>query len=184
MKVKVIGKQPRSKMCFVCGGENGFGLKGRFYNLETGETVALFRPALEHQGYPGRLHGGISAAILDETIGRAIMTGASGDIWGVTVEFSMRLKKPVPLDGEIRVVGRIVKDGKRFFEGNGEIVLADGTVAVTGKGRYMKMPIARIAEMDVEGEEWQVVAQPEDPLIIDLPLSSEGSGDDRGERGE
>jgi acyl-coenzyme A thioesterase PaaI-like protein len=169
MKMKVTGKQPNSRMCFVCGTENGFGLKSRFYELENGETLAVFQPANEHQGYPQRLHGGIAAAILDETIGRAIMSSYSDDVWGVTVEFSMRLRKPIPLDGEIRVVGRIEKDGKRIFEGSGEIVLDDGSVAISGKGKYIKMSIGNIADMDVEGGEWQVLNESDDPESIDLP---------------
>jgi acyl-coenzyme A thioesterase PaaI-like protein len=169
MKMKVTGKQPNSRMCFVCGTENGFGLKSRFYELENGETLAVFQPANEHQGYPQRLHGGIAAAILDETIGRAIMSFYSDDIWGVTVEFSMRLRKPIPLDGDIRVIGRIEKDGKRFFEGSGEIVLDDGSVAISGKGKYMKMSIGNIADMDVEGGEWQVLDESDDPECVELP---------------
>jgi acyl-coenzyme A thioesterase PaaI-like protein len=168
MKLKVTGKQPNSKMCFVCGTENGYGLKSRFYELEDGETMAIFQPEKEHQGYPGRLHGGIAAAILDETIGRAIMSAYSDSIWGVTIEFSMRLKKPVPLQGEIRVLGRIEKDGKRFFEGSGEIVLEDGSTAITAKGKYLKMPIGKIAEMDVEGDEWRVIREKDDPEVIEF----------------
>lgn len=168
MILKVTGKQPNSRMCFVCGLDNKFGLKSRFYELENGETVAVFQPAREHQGYPGRLHGGIAAAILDETIGRSIMSHYSDDIWGVTVDFSMRFKKPVPLDEEIRVIGRIIKDGKRFFEGSGEIVLQDGSVAISGRGKYLKMPIGKIAEMDVEGDEWKVEKEQNDPENIEL----------------
>ena len=168
MKVKVTGKQPNARMCFVCGIENKYGLRSRFYNLENGEIMAVFQPAEEHQGYPGRLHGGIAASILDETIGRAIMPAYSDNIWGVTVEFSMRLRKPVPLDREVRVIGRITKEDKRFFEGSGEIVLEDGSVAIAGKGRYLKMPIDKIADLDVDGGEWRIVQETEDPKIIDL----------------
>ena len=106
MKLQVHAKQPNSKMCFVCGVNNAFGLQSRFFELENKDLLAIFTPAEEHQGYPGRLHGGIAAAILDETIGRAIMVQYSSDIWGVTVDFSMRFKKPIPLDGEIRVLGQ------------------------------------------------------------------------------
>ncbi len=174
MNVKVTGKQPNARMCFVCGIENRFGLKSRFYDLENGETMAIFQPVREHQGYPGRLHGGIAASILDETIGRAIMPAYSNNVWGVTVEFSMRLRKPVPLDKEVRVIGRITKDGKRFFEGSGEIVLEDGSVAIAGKGRYLKMPIDKIADLDVDGGEWQVVKEMNDPTVIDLfPIADE-----------
>jgi acyl-coenzyme A thioesterase PaaI-like protein len=169
MQMKVMKKQPNSKMCFVCGLQNAFGLKSRFYELENGEIMAIFRPSSEHQGYPGRLHGGIAATILDETIGRAIMVTYSDNIWGVTVDFSMRLRKPVPLDREIRVVGRIVTDGKRTFEGSGEILLEDGSVAIEGKGKYLKMDIEKIADFDHEGEEWRVVADADDPETVTLP---------------
>ena len=93
-EIKVTRKQPNSKMCFVCGLGNNSGLKSQFYELETGELLAIFRPTTDHQGYPGRLHGGLAATILDETIGRAIVLKHSDNIWGVTLEFSMRLRKP------------------------------------------------------------------------------------------
>lgn len=156
-EIKVSGKQPNSKMCFVCGLENRFGLKSRFYELENGELMAVFRPSAEHQGYPGRLHGGIGATILDETIGRAIMLKETTNIWGVTVEFSMRLRKPVPLDREVRVVARITESAKRTFNGTGEILLADNTVAIEGKGRYLKMDLEKIADFDHEKQKWQVI---------------------------
>ena len=60
--------------------------------------MAVFTARDEHQSYPGRLHGGISATVLDETIGRAILIRSQGEVWGVTVEFTMRFKKPVPTD--------------------------------------------------------------------------------------
>ncbi len=166
MDLKVIGKQPNSRMCFVCGTENRFGLQSRFYEIENGELMAIFTPAQEHQSYPGRLHGGIAATILDETIGRAIMIAYSDNIWGVTVDFSMRFRKPVPLDDQIRVVSRISQDEKRFFKGTGEVLLADGTVAVEAEGKYLKMDIEKIADFDIDGGDWFVTDHPEDPESV------------------
>ena len=170
LKVEVMRRQPNAKMCFVCGMENSFGLKSRFYELENSELLALFSPADEHQGYPGRLHGGLAATILDETIGRAIMIHHSGDIWGVTIEFSVRYRKPVPLDGEVRVIARIESENRRTFEGSGEILLADGSVAIQGKGRYLKMDIEDIADFDHEGDEWQLLASEDDPKSVELAI--------------
>lgn len=169
MRVRVSKKQPNSKMCFVCGTDNSFGLKSSFYELEDGQLIAVFQPVDQHQGYPGRLHGGIAATILDETIGRAIMINYSDTIWGVTVDFSMKLRKPVPLDGEIRVLARIVSDGKRSFQGEGEILLPDGQVAVEGKGKYLKMDIEKIADFDHQGADWLVLASPSDPEYFEIP---------------
>ncbi len=149
---RVLGAQNVSRMCLVCGVENTWGLKGRFYELDGAELLGIFQPLEAHQSYPGRLHGGIASAILDETIGRAILIG-NPDSWGVTVELSLRYRKPIPLDQEVRVVARITRDTSRLFEGTGEIVLGDGTVAVQASGTYLKMPIERIAEGDFS-EEW------------------------------
>ncbi len=168
MQLDVKQKQPNSKMCFVCGIENSFGLKSRFYELENDELLAIFTPDLQHQGYPGRLHGGIAAAILDETIGRAIMIKYSQNIWGVTIDFSMRLKKPIPLDSRIRVLSRITRDTRKMFEGCGEILLDDGSIAITATGKYLKMDISTITDADFEGESWETVEDELDPCKVAL----------------
>jgi uncharacterized protein (TIGR00369 family) len=135
MRYKVIGKQPNSKMCLVCGLKNPYGLKTFFYELENDELMAACSPMEEHQSYPNLLHGGITTALLDETIGRAILIKSQGEVWGVTLEFTTRYKKPIPLDGELRVIGRITKMGKRVFEGTGELLLPDGEIAAEGNGK-------------------------------------------------
>jgi len=152
MKRQVVAAQNVSRMCMVCGVENTEGLGARFFELDDGEIAGVFTPRANHQGYPGRLHGGIAATLLDETIGRAISI-ADPDAWGVTVELSMRYRKPVPSDREVRAIARITRDGGRLFEGTGEIVLEDGSVAVEAAGKYLRMPIDRIAEGDF-GTEW------------------------------
>lgn len=167
MKYKVIKKQQNSKKCLVCGLKNDLGLKTSFYELENGELVAIFSPLEEHQSYPERMHGGIAGAILDETMGRAIMI-KDENIWGVTVELNVKYKKPVPLHEELRVVGRITKDSSRLFEGTGEILLPNGEVAVIASGKYMKMPIDKIANFDEGDQEWQIVLSDQDPSEIEL----------------
>jgi acyl-coenzyme A thioesterase PaaI-like protein len=163
MKRKVRAAQNVSRMCLVCGVENTAGLQARFFELDNGELLGIFWPRAEHQSYPGRLHGGVASAILDETIGRAINL-AHTQIWGVTVEFTVRFRRPVPLDREVKAVGRITKDSSRLFEGTGEIVLADGSVAVEAWGKYVKMPLEGIADVGFSEREW---------FVDDLPLPPE-----------
>lgn len=167
MKHKVTGKQHNSRKCLVCGLKNDLGLKASFYELDNEELVALFTPIEEHQSYPGRLHGGISAAILDETIGRAILI-KDRNAWGVTVELKLDYKKPVPLNEELKVVGRITKDTKRIFEGTGEIMLPNGDIAVTAYGKYIKMPLDKIADFDEDKEEWKVELNDKDPVELEV----------------
>jgi len=168
MKQKVIRKQPNSKMCLVCGLKNSLGLKAHFYELENKELVGIFKPIEEHQGYPGRLHGGIISAILDETIGRSILINYEEDVWFVTVEFNARFKKPVPLDEEVKARARLTKETSRIYEGTGEILLENGEVAAEGSGKYMKLPIEKIADFDYEEQEWGVVPADTDPEEIDV----------------
>jgi acyl-coenzyme A thioesterase PaaI-like protein len=152
----------------VCGLKNAFGLKTFFYELESGALMAVCRPLEEHQSYPGRLHGGIAAAILDETIGRAILTRHEGEIWGVTLEFTTRYKRPIPLGGDLRVIGRITKEEKRVFEGTGELLLPDGTVAAEGNGKYIKLPLDKIADFDFDEQEWRITPSERDPTVVEV----------------
>jgi len=153
-------------MCLVCGVDNGTGLRARFFVLDNGELAGVFDPREQHQGYPGRVHGGIVAALLDETIGRAINVPET-ETWGVPVEFTVRFRRPVPLDREVKAVGRITRDSRRIFEGTGEIVLADGSVAAEAHGKYLKMPIEDIATAGFSETEWFADELPL-PAAVDL----------------
>ena len=166
MRYRVNVRQENSRMCFVCGHKNAFGLHASFYELENNQLLAVFNPKDEHQGYPGRLHGGMAATILDETMGRAIRMHE--DLWGVTAEITIRYRKPVPLDREIRATGRIVRETERSFEAAGEILLEDGSVAVEGFGKYIKLPIDKIADFDEDEQEWRVTPSPDDPQEVEL----------------
>lgn len=145
MKHKVENKQFVSKNCFVCGVENEESLKAKFYELDNKELMSVSSPTDTHQSYPDRMHGGVISAILDETIGRAIMVQEPNS-WGVTVELNIKYKKPVPLNKKIRTVARITRNTRLIFEGTGEIILDDGTVAATGYGKYMKMSVEKMSK--------------------------------------
>jgi uncharacterized protein (TIGR00369 family) len=155
MKYKVNKKQHVSKDCFVCGIENKDSLKTKFYELENGEVMSISTPSSVHQSYPDRMHGGVISAILDEIIGRAIMI-EEPDAWGVTVELNIKYKKPVPLDKPVRAVGRITRNSRLLFEGTGEIILEDGTIAAIGYAKYVKIDINKIAK-DTGGEDSLII---------------------------
>src|SRR2546421_5116698 len=65
-----LEKLPNSAACFVCGDRNHAGLAVRFY-VEGERVVTRFTPREEHMGFNGITHGGIIAALLDETMGWA-----------------------------------------------------------------------------------------------------------------
>jgi acyl-coenzyme A thioesterase PaaI-like protein len=180
-----MNKQPNSYHCFICGVKNIGGVHVNFYeappreapaapagNGAAGngtassgaaagdglEVLARFTGQEMHQGYPGRMHGGIITGILDETIGRAINIGEGEQpmSWGVTAELTVRFRKPVPLGVELTARGRITRDIHHLFEGTGEIYLPDGTVAASAHGKWVRLKLADIAGMDPQELGWKV----------------------------
>jgi len=81
---------------------------------------------------------------------------------------NLKYKKPVPLDEELRVIGRITRDTSRVFEGTGEILLSNGEPAVLAEAKYLKMSIDKIMDYDPNDKELLVLSQQqEDPSEIE-----------------
>jgi len=146
-------KQPNSQMCFVCGMENPIGLKLSFYQDGDGRVTATFTPGEEHQGYPGVLHGGIAAALLDEALGRVII-GRGG--WLMTARMEIRYKQIVPLGQPLTAAGEIVRETRRLVEARGELRLADGSVAITATATYLPVPEEKLKGMEEQLGYWKV----------------------------
>ncbi|MBQ4278913.1 MAG: PaaI family thioesterase [Rikenellaceae bacterium] len=168
MKYKIKRQQFNSRRCFVCGMDNAHGLRARFYETEDNELISVFTPEDHHQSYPNRMHGGAIAAMLDETIGRAICAHYGDMVWGVTLELTTRYKKQVPLEQELKVIGRITVDHGRFFQGTGELILPNGEVAATAEGKYMKMAVKDISGESFVDNEWGLLPDGEMPAEIEL----------------
>jgi len=157
-----VNKQPNSHFCFVCGVKNVAGVHVRFYETQAAdgrpEILARFCGQPMHQGYPGRMHGGVLTGILDETMGRTINYGAGEqvDTWGVTANLDVRFLLPVPLGVELTARGRITNEKRRLFAGSGEVCLPDGRVAVSATGKFIKLRLEEISDADPTALGWQV----------------------------
>lgn len=143
---ETVVRQPGSRHCYVCGKDNPIGLKVQFYQ-HGDQVVTHFTPGPEHQGYPDRMHGGIAGTLLDETIGRA---GFVHGYWTFTAKFEVKYRKPIPLGQEITVLGEVTRDRGRMVEARGQILLADGTVAVEGSGLYVKLKAEELRALEEE----------------------------------
>ncbi|HXG24562.1 MAG TPA: PaaI family thioesterase [Chthonomonadales bacterium] len=125
---------PNYHGCFVCGDRNPTGLRVRF--MTDGEKVwTTFTPSEQQKGYHGITHGGVLAALLDETMGWA-PTLKRGRFC-MCVELNMEYRKSVPIGTQITVTGWMTDGSRRIWECAGEIRGADGTLYVRGKGRFM-----------------------------------------------
>lgn len=143
--MKVLRRQPNSKMCLICGVNNPAGLKAPFYEMENHTVVSIFEYNDIHQSYPERTHGGMISCMLDEIIGRAIWIDEP-NAWGVTISLNVKFRKPVPYNAKLKSVGKIIKNSSRGFVGIGTIEDLKGNVLAEAEATYMKLPISRIAD--------------------------------------
>lgn len=134
-----MNKQPNSRQCFVCGIENPIGLHLKFYESNRGEVTADYTAPEHFQGYPGVLHGGIVASILDETAGRALM-GDSPPRFMFTAKLEVRYRKNVPIGQALKIVGRAGKDKGRIAEATSAIYSQDGTLLAEANALLVNMP--------------------------------------------
>jgi uncharacterized protein (TIGR00369 family) len=124
---------PNSAGCFVCGGGNPRGLGVRFH-VEGQVVVTEWVPHQDHCGYNDRVHGGVMAALLDETMGWAPCVVKHR--FCVAAEIVIRYLKPLPIGQPVRVWGEMTADRGRLCETRGEIVDEAGTVYARGTGKY------------------------------------------------
>jgi acyl-coenzyme A thioesterase PaaI-like protein len=148
-------KQPISSDCFVCGVENPHGLHLSFDETVPGEVSAHFT-ALEHwQGYPGMVHGGIIAAMLDEATGRSLMAKLPTG-FAFTAQLNIRYRKPVPIGQPLRLLGHAGEHRGKVSHATGEIVDLEGTVLVSAEAVLVDVPEERVAGMNPEQLGWRV----------------------------
>lgn len=150
-----MNKQPNSRMCFACGLENPFGLHLKFYDNGRDEVSADFTVAPNHQGYPGVVHGGIVAAILDEVGGRTVMVGDHTRLF-VTAKFDIRYRQPVPIGQPLRAVGRLVKLKERLATARAEIQDQAGSVLAEADLVLSNVPESVFASTDADRLGWRV----------------------------
>jgi acyl-coenzyme A thioesterase PaaI-like protein len=148
-------KQPNSRMCFVCGVENPAGLQIRFYNEGPGKVRVDWTAPECYQGYPGHLHGGIAAAILDEAAGRTILVGDKTRLF-VTLKMTLRYRKPVPVNVPLVIRGELIRDRGRLAETRAAILLPDGSAAVEAEVLIGETPAAIMDVSELDRIGWQV----------------------------
>ena len=145
MHMQVMGKQKNSRMCIICGLDNTAGVQAPFYNMEDGSVMTLFRFRKEHQSYPGRVHGGMITAMLDELGLRALWV-TQEECLGVTTSLESKYRKPVPYDVELLGRGIIAMDHSRFLKAEAQIFTLKGQILAQAQLRYLKLTAKEIQE--------------------------------------
>lgn len=152
----MISKQPNSRHCFVCGIESPIGLKLKFYETAPGEVTADLNLPNIYQGYPGIVHGGVIAAMLDEAAGRAHMGPVDSPRFMFTARLDIRYRKNVPVGQPLRLVGRAGLTKSRTSEASSAIYDLEGTLLADADVLLVNVPDRIIQSMDLTDLGWKV----------------------------
>lgn len=168
--MRVIKKQNNSKMCIICGLDNTASAKASFYEMEDQTLCSLFQFQDLHQSYPGRVHGGMISAMLDELACRAYWIYDPNQL-AVTMTLDTKFRKPVPYQTPLIGTAKITKRTNRYFEAYCEILNEAKEVLAEGNIRYLLMPNEKITDASIQDEMPYFVE--DDILEIDLEKTNE-----------
>ncbi|HEY5572709.1 MAG TPA: PaaI family thioesterase [Anaerolineales bacterium] len=153
-------QQPNSQHCFVCGVTNPVGLKLRFYETGPGEITAEYTTPEHFQGYPGVVHGGIVAAMLDEVAGRVHMSGDPPRFM-FTARLDIRYRKNVPVGKPLRLVGKAGKIKRRTATATSRIYGPDGVLLAEAEALLVDVPEEMLQTAYLEALGWRVYSDAE-----------------------
>jgi acyl-coenzyme A thioesterase PaaI-like protein len=152
-----MDKQPNSRTCFLCGRQNDMGLKMSWYNDPDRRQITGTVTVPDHfNGYPGIVHGGIVAALIDETAGRSLLLGGDTERLMVTLKLEVRYRLPTPTGQPLTVVGRLLKQTASRARVTAEVQLADGTVTADGEALVVLPPQEFFDRWEPEKQYWRV----------------------------
>ncbi|PBP24725.1 thioesterase family protein [Diplocarpon rosae] len=108
-----------------------------FHNTETGEMVSVVWFGGAIAGWPGVTHGGATATIMDESLGRCAVNLLEGRT-GVTANLEMNYLKPIVTNSfyVVRAVPEIGGNGRKAWV-RGRLETMDGKVCVESRALFV-----------------------------------------------
>lgn len=123
----------------VTGPENALAPPLELIGQEDGSVQGIVTLGLPYQGPPRCAHGGVSALLLDHTLGVA---NHWAGLSGMTAELTLRYLRPTPLFEPLTVTGRQISvDGKKIRTVGS--ITAGGRECVTAEGLFIAKQLPR-----------------------------------------
>jgi acyl-coenzyme A thioesterase PaaI-like protein len=125
--------------CIVSGQANPMGI-GITVHRDGDEAVARVRLGPAFEGAPGRAHGGVVAAIFDDTMGFVL---AIHSVPAYTGRLTVSYLAPTPVGDELEFRARLVRRERRklFIEGE---ACHEGALIARGSGLFVAIPPERL----------------------------------------
>lgn len=124
----------------VTGPENAIAPPLTLSGRGDGSVAGTVTMTIPYQGPPTCVHGGVSALLLDHTLGVA-NSWAGQD--GMTAQLTLRYRRPTPLFRPLTVTGRQERVDGRKIRTTGEIRDADGALCVSAEGLFIDKKVPR-----------------------------------------
>ena len=133
--------------CFACGQRNPYGIH-MVFRREDNTIVSDFSPREAYQGFPGILHGGIVAVVLDEALNRTSLL-AEQPAWTMTGRLDIRYRRYVPYGPLLRVRATLGMQRRRMTQASGRLTLAadESVVFAEAQGSFMGLDTAALEEV-------------------------------------
>ena len=128
----------------------------KFYETAEGEVTADLCLPDNYQGYPGIVHGGVIAAMLDEAAGRAHMGPDDAPRFMFTARLDVRYRKNVPVGQPLRLVGRAGQTKSRTAAACSAIYNLEGTLLADADVLLVNVPDRVIQSTDLAALGWKV----------------------------
>jgi acyl-coenzyme A thioesterase PaaI-like protein len=128
---------------FIHGLRNPTGLHLQ-YHLDGERVVTSWTPTEDHAGFPGLVHGGLIAAVLDDVMGRCSVLERR---WVVTGRMETRYREGAPIGAPLRVEGWSTRFTRRVMQAEASMTLENGVVVAQASGTYLPVPPDMLAQM-------------------------------------
>jgi uncharacterized protein (TIGR00369 family) len=124
--------------CFCCSPRNSIGLNLSFWE-DSDEVFTMWNPSDNYDGFPGILHGGLQATVMDEVAAWTVYVKCGTS--GVTVNLNVNYKLPAFTGkGALKIVATVIESNKRLARLATKVINSDGTVASEAVITYFLYP--------------------------------------------
>lgn len=147
-KVQDLWSRIRGYNCFGCAPHNDRGLSLSFVEHESGISVS-FKLSPPYSSYPGMVHCGIIATILEEVMGNVLVIKAKRLCF--TLKLSIKYLEPVHIESEYTARAKIENINGDFYEVGAGIYNQKDELMVTAKGSYKAISLEQVVRaMDID----------------------------------
>jgi uncharacterized protein (TIGR00369 family) len=117
-----------------------------FHAHDDGALAARIRLGPEYESFPGIVHGGIVATVMDEAMGRAVLERTR--LASVTIGIRVRYAQVMRSEHPYRVVARATSSQAGVVYTEAELRDDQGVLTATGTGTFLSLTAERVASLE------------------------------------